>query len=145
MCFLSGQKAPSAKRCIKTACFPSFSGPCGSQKAPSAKRCIKTAILRNTVRYSSHVRKHRAPKGALRRRVGAVDEGHVVGVRKHRAPKGALRQQHPTDTQAGLEERQKAPSAKRCIKTESGHVLSRGIVGGSESTERQKVGGVNGW
>ena len=59
------------------------------------------------------VRKHRAPKGALRR----VEEGlrdllGLLTVRKHRAPKGALRQvrRHLTD-----------------------------VLIGSESTERQKV------
>ena len=40
---VGGQKAPSAKRCIKTGLPHDF--PCGlvvGQKAPSAKRCIKT-------------------------------------------------------------------------------------------------------
>ena len=35
------------------------------QKAPSAKRCIKTAID-HKVTSDKQVRKHRAPKGALR-------------------------------------------------------------------------------
>ena len=62
------QKAPSAKRCIKTIKSP----PGGifrlavSQKAPSAKRCIKTATTRIRPRVTARVRKHRAPKGALR-------------------------------------------------------------------------------
>ena len=86
------QKAPSTKRCIKTskrwaraACPP-------CQKAPSAKRCIKTHRERASAsnRYST-VRKHRAPKGALRPLIGlSVDVS---------------------------ENGQKAPSAKRCIKT----------------------------
>ena len=37
------------------------------------------------------VRKHRAPKGALRRLTIAVDPTAFQSVRKHRAPKGALR------------------------------------------------------
>ena len=49
--------------------FPGHSG-CDtpdSQKAPSAKRCIKTVKLGFTqVLDQSAVRKHRAPKGALR-------------------------------------------------------------------------------
>ena len=36
------------------------------QKAPSAKRCIKTFGLRAGVSLPMTVRKHRAPKGALR-------------------------------------------------------------------------------
>ena len=39
-----------------------------SQKAPSAKRCIKTGKREAHVAVEVLVRKHRAPKGALRRR-----------------------------------------------------------------------------
>ena len=40
---IPSQKAPSAKRCIKTARInASASASSVSQKAPSAKRCIKT-------------------------------------------------------------------------------------------------------
>ena len=60
------------------------------QKAPSAKRCIKTfdaVMVRVAVEL---IRKHRAPNGALR-----LFELHGVSnlshIRKHRAPKGALR------------------------------------------------------
>ena len=84
------------------------------------------------------------------------------GVRKHRAPKGALRLQHHAALRRD-EFRQKAPSAKRCIKTcderlfdVAGNLvrkhrapkgalrrLSRLVDGVdlvlSESTERQKV------
>ena len=43
--FDHGQKAPSAKRCIKTNIIPFCSkNQMLSQKAPSAKRCIKTFI-----------------------------------------------------------------------------------------------------
>ena len=38
-------------------------------------------------------------------------------VRKHRAPKGALRQINPENRMSWIFGRQKAPSAKRCIKT----------------------------
>ena len=57
-------------------------------------------------------------------------------VRKHRAPNGALR---PDVREEGLDTAgQKAPSAKRCIKTPCvGECLHDGEV--SESTERQTV------
>ena len=61
------------------------------QKAPSAKRRIKTRLrlLRSVVRWA--VRKHRAPKGALRP-IDAVSalERCSIGIRRHRAPNGAL-------------------------------------------------------
>ena len=42
---MPGQKAPSAKRCIKTPVTPRLLIADGlRQKAPSAKRCIKTAM-----------------------------------------------------------------------------------------------------
>ena len=86
-----GQEAPSAKRCIKTPSratsrLPSLPG----QKVPSAIRCIKTRRL--------------------------ARHPHTSPVRKHRAPKGALRLQFPGKTDTSLY-RQKAPSTKRCIKT----------------------------
>ena len=58
-------------------------------------------------------------------------------VRKYRAPNGALRQE---DIEPGFLAfiGQKAPSAKRCIKTVSKKFLRAGLVA-SESTERQKV------
>ena len=64
------------------------------------------------------VRKHRAPKGALRLAPGVFHERGEFSVRKHRAPTGALR---PIIDNCNTPERissQKAPSAKRCIKTE---------------------------
>ena len=63
----------------------------------------------------ARVRKHRAPKGALRPSISAISE--VVAplrVRKHRAPKGALRRVTDDD-------------------------VERFDHAGSESTERQKV------
>ena len=88
-----------------------------SQKAPSAKRCIKTwcRCRRRSLR-AWRVRKHRAPKGALRLRVQAT-QVKIVIVRKHRAPKGALRLVLLLQRFNGRRVGQKAPSAKRCIKT----------------------------
>ena len=111
------QKAPSAKRCIKT-CEREAPGSHGHtvrkhrapkgalrllvpmlqqrvelvrQKAPSAKRCIKTGSRSPCGSKRASVRKHRAPKGALR--LGRfVTAGRVyLEVRKHRVPNGALR------------------------------------------------------
>ena len=62
----------------------------------------------------------------------------LVLVRKHRAPKGALR--HDIIDVARVPRRgQKAPSAKRCIKTAAFDGASRDDDRLSESTERQKV------
>ena len=84
----------------------------GSQKAPSAKRCIKTS--------------NRAPEFPREPKV-----------RKHRAPKGALRHHHPVGTYYSTL-RQKAPSAKRCIKTTFNYVVKIFKIL-SESTEHQTV------
>ena len=62
--------------------------PFSSQKAPSAKRCIKTKVWTpsGNVTVAVCVRKHRAPKGALRPRPRR-GHGHCPRrVRKHRAP-----------------------------------------------------------
>ena len=60
------QKAPSAKRCIKTAGLDQSRQRWDSvQKAPSAKRCIKTGLCPQCRVCCWWVRKHRAPKGAL--------------------------------------------------------------------------------
>ena len=74
------QKAPSAKRYIKTGVGSgSVSLRCDGQKAPSAKRCIKTEASARTMCYRRQVRKHRAPKGALRPLVmGVTVEVDVV-------------------------------------------------------------------
>ena len=111
---------------------------------------------------SESVRKHRAPKGALRLELRIV--GNLLReVRKHRAPKGALRRGALRFVVPGFEGGQKAPSAKRCIKTNDVGDLTRAVVNlrkhrapkgalrpqiagragqtlrPSESTERQKV------
>ena len=138
--YSASQKAPSAKRCIKTlaALFALTSSV--SQKAPSAKRCIKTSNFPTMELFTADVRKHRAPKGALRHRLDDAGGNHRCRVKKHRAPKGALRPTTPkTRSQPSCVRKhrapkgalrleitleitcqtpgQKAPSAKRCIKT----------------------------
>ena len=59
----ASQKAPSAKRCIKT--HPRFASVAGflaeGQKAPSAIRCIKTSFLFRGGVFLCLVRKHLAP------------------------------------------------------------------------------------
>ena len=85
----------------------------GSQKAPSAKRCIKTRTRICSTCQRKLVRKHRAPKGALRHLLLTLE--------------GASRL------------RQKAPSAKRCIKTDNEDNFAPRTDDTSESTERQKV------
>ena len=64
------------------------------QTAPSAKRCIKTQRGRQRHRRS------------------------FPRVRNHRAPKGALRLEDPVSQVRQERQSQKAPSTKRCIKTQ---------------------------
>ena len=76
------------------------------------------------------VRKHRAPKGALRPiEDDGLNANAVVTVRKHRAPKGALRLIRSVLAD-DARPRQKAPSAKRCIKTmdDDGYALTATLV-----------------
>ena len=70
------QKAPSAKRCIKTVLAGQDPLVEEGQKAPSAKRCIKTVLGAGPLQRTINVRKHRAPKGALRLELRAR---HAVG------------------------------------------------------------------
>ena len=84
------------------------------QKAPSAKRGIKTSAN------------------------WEADKVGTMQVRKHRAPKGALRHGTERIVRIILHLRQKAPSAKRCIKTPA-RQRGSSAGGGSESTEHQKV------
>ena len=120
------------------------------QKAPSAIRCIKTGSPPRGRSHPCRVRKHRAPKGALRRllyggltisgtcqkapsairciktaRTVVLTIGLVSSVRKHRAPKGALRPRGADVHSASHLVGQKTPSAKRCIKTSR---FSRSLV-----------------
>ena len=62
-----------------------------SQKAPSAKRCIKTPGIGTSRTCPIEVRKHRAPKGALRRAEECFVGQLFADVRKNRAPNSALR------------------------------------------------------
>ena len=136
------QKAPSAKRCIKTRFqrVPQLNrrhkvrkhrAPngalrrCGAeliavhrfagQKAPSAKRCIKTRQTRaRNSSATTPVRKHRAPKGTLRPCTAGRSPTGSHNARKHRAPNGVLR----------------PPAWGR---------TNRATASASESTERQTV------
>ena len=135
-----------------------------SQKAASAKRCIKTQRGRQRHRRSfPRVRKHRAPKGALRPAElvpcalaanqfrkhrapkGALRAGQALPdalergqVRKHRAPKGALR--HAMRGLAGnLVPVRKHRAPKGALRPKNPLVFGVGERGRSESTERQKV------
>ena len=139
-----GQKAPSAKRCIKTAPRRrALTLTIRRQKAPSAIRCIKTSVSCASDHLGRRVRKHRAPLGVLAPLHSVSSHEHVDGqqagstirciktsrgrsrsgprlrsVRKHRAPKGALRHAGRHDSSGcSSSQRQKAPSAIRCIKT----------------------------
>ena len=62
----------------------------------------------------------------------------MMRVRKHRAPKGALRPLADQFTLNSVAD-QKAPSAKRCIKTRLSLTLRSKMRRVSESTDRQKV------
>ena len=107
------------------------------QKAPSAKRCIKTRGSCDCSSQLPGVREHRAPKGALRPWWRYLSRWGWGWVRKHQAPKGALRLDGLNSIALRLDG-QKAPSAIRCIKTKC--VCSRTSPPGmSESTKRHKV------
>ena len=86
--------------------------PRASQKAPSAKRCIKTGCHVAGLSASGVVRKHRAPKGALRPPAEDVQATAAALVRKHRAPKGAVRHLW-FDAVAQGGQRQIAPSPQK--------------------------------
>lgn len=88
----------------------------GSQKAPSAKRCIKTELFSCSSEHHCFIRKHRAPNSALQLHQLALRRTTVRPIRKHRAPQGAFRR-GPSDLAGLLSNSEKAPSTKRCIKT----------------------------
>ena len=89
---LRSQKAPSAKRCIKTAATsPVRPSNSMCQKAPSAKRCIKTLDEPAVKPEILDVRKHRAPKGALRQNPSPLSELHTPDSQKAPSAKRALR------------------------------------------------------
>ena len=131
------QEAPSAKRCIKTDAFiveNRLVYTC--QEAPSAKRWIKTVKTFHAANENGSVRKHRAPKGALRPgEAGCV--GGDLSARKHRAPKGALRQGSPLRRNGRLQVRKhRAPYG--ALRPIDRSVSVRKTIQ-LESTERQKV------
>ena len=86
-----GQKAPSTIRCIKTQDEFAVRRPLGSQKAPSTIRCIKTPLPPSSRSGRRLVRKHQAPKGALRHRLVRSRRHRLLRVRKQQALKGARR------------------------------------------------------
>ncbi len=136
------QKAPSAKRCIKTGCMNVLwrrQGRLG-QKAPSAKRCIKTGqTCRPCGTVRAVVRKHRAPNGALRQACCREHLACFRCVRKHRAPNGALRRVgvgSGVGTGVGVR-KHRAPNG--ALRRFSSLRERSALDGRSESTERQKV------
>ena len=61
------------------------------RKHRAPKGALRQRNLNDLLKHLCVVRKHRAPKGALRRAPGRRGRGELGLVRKHRAPKGALR------------------------------------------------------
>ena len=110
------QKAPSAKKCIKT----DYGTPRGQRPQIGKHRAPKSALRLGehamNAHKTYHVRKHRAPNGALRPTDPPRNTTQRIAVRKHLAPKGTLRQ-HAHVLLRRHDTRQKAPSSKRCIKT----------------------------
>ena len=92
------------------------------RRAVRKHRAPKGALRRGRLAVSAlrdlRVRKHRAPNSALRRSSAAFRRTFWTRVRKHRAPKGALRLTGwGTRPRSGRTPCQKAPSAIRRIKT----------------------------
>ena len=87
-----------------------------SQKAPSAKRCIKTPRHGLSKHQTHQVRKHRAPKGALRLRSPLALPSRRIPGQKAPSAKRCIKTKAERAKNAA-ERGQKAPSAKRCIKT----------------------------
>ena len=83
---------------------------------PAPNSALRRQVVERDDVGLSEVRKHRAPKGALRLPAGSVIR-EIFEVRKHRAPKGALRL-NPVVFVGKQLLSQKAPSATRCIKTQ---------------------------
>ena len=115
----------------------SFFGVVRKHRAPKGALRLVGFHSRNS--FVKYVRKHRAPKGALRHPDRGQRRRRLQLVRKHRAPKGALRPEQQTVVYQTPDERQKAPSAKRCIKTNLKNWREQFACHLSESTERQKV------
>ena len=84
------------------------------------------------------VRKHRAPKGALRLE-SCGTYNRVTNVRKHRAPNGALRPEIIKARQDGqLNNARKHRAPNGALRQEVVNLLQNALSG-SESTERHKV------
>ena len=112
------QKAPSTKRCIKTHLVANvIDFAINSQKAPSAKRCINTSPYpqRSSPQYT-RVRKHRAPKGALRH-AASWGTGRSTGRSESTERQKVHSDGDRREVNRGGEGHEKAPSAKRCIRT----------------------------
>ena len=92
-----GQKAPSAKRCIKTQLGVELEEVAECQKAPSAKRCIKTASLLESKLELLKRQKAPSAKRCIKTQAGDIVGALLQAVRKHRAPKGALRRNNTHD------------------------------------------------
>ena len=134
------QKAPSAKRCIKTG--PPRSTPGRQQPLVRKHRAPKGALRHtragNDVLHQPIVRKHRAPKGASRPVHRVLLHGGNHGVRKHRAPKGASRPVHRVLLHGGNHGVRKHRASKGALRPRHPSELLL-TVSWSESTERQKV------
>ena len=112
-----GLNAPSAKRCIKTRNSSMSRCPIHPVRKHRAPKGALRLTLPFTGFHPVRVRKQRAPKDALRQQHPLVLRPAQFRVRKHRAPKGALRLVREHRVSIKVHASQKAPSAKRCIKT----------------------------
>ena len=109
-----------------------------SQKAPSAKRCIKTSSTCSRLPVSSlsesteRQKVHQDPANMCRGQHKLINRQKAPSAKRCIKTIGL-------DADADIEERQKAPSAKRCIKTRADGGPDSRPNPLSESTERQKV------
>ena len=88
------------------------------QKAPSAKRCIKTGRCWSAISHSMlRVRKHQAPRGALRQGSTRTPEESYIMCQKAPSTKRCIKTPRLPALRTLFASGQKAPSAKRCIKT----------------------------
>ena len=113
--------------------------PAGRQKAPSAKRCIKTISHPGGAGIpSTLVRKHRAPKGALRRLEPIVDVRNHAVSQKAPSAKRCIKDTDPVpDRHDGCARKHRAP--KGVLRPRGFGVHDFPVFHPSESTERQKV------
>ena len=118
------------RACWPEACFSATGDPVRRFPWPqggAARRAVrKHRAPKGALRLEKHfssvqdeilVRKHRAPKGALRLEKHFSSVQDEILVRKHRAPNGALRRGRGVCLLGCEYPRQKAPGAKWCIKT----------------------------